>query len=332
MKGERRHVPVRQRARKPWKARTPLLLILAVVAISGAGLAIRLPATATPASQVDLERLGTQIDLLDEQLNQATVQLAPLNEQAAMAKDAVKRQQAQLDKIQRAVGVQAATEYKGGGMDLVAALFAGSNSNDLIDKAELLDILAQHNNNLLATAATLKDLLDSALAQASQARAAQLRVVKKIDAERTQIERQLTQLQHIRSLIGDPRAVPLPTNLTIPPGAAGIAVRTALAQLGKPYHWGGAGPSSFDCSGLTMYSWGKAGVSLPHSAAAQFSMLPHVARSALQPGDLVFFGSPIHHVGLYIGQNLMVAAPSTGRLVQVQTLIGRSDYVGAGRP
>ncbi|HEX9343795.1 MAG TPA: C40 family peptidase, partial [Actinomycetota bacterium] len=105
-----------------------------------------------------------------------------------------------------------------------------------------------------------------------------------------------------------------------------------LAQLGKPYHWGGAGPSSFDCSGLTMYSWAKAGVSMPHSAAAQYDLFPHVARSALQAGDLVFFGSPIHHVGLYIGQNLMVAAPSTGRLVQVQTLVGRSDYVGAARP
>ncbi|HEX9342231.1 MAG TPA: hypothetical protein VF995_01265, partial [Actinomycetota bacterium] len=125
-------MPVRQRARKSWKVRTPLLLILAVAALSGAGLAIRLPATATPASQVDLERLGTQIDVLDEQLNQAIIQLGPLNQQLAMAKQSVRQQQVQLDQIQRLIGAQAATEYKGGGVDLVAALFAGSDSKDLV--------------------------------------------------------------------------------------------------------------------------------------------------------------------------------------------------------
>jgi cell wall-associated NlpC family hydrolase len=80
-----------------------------------------------------------------------------------------------------------------------------------------------------------------------------------------------------------------------------------------------------------MYSWRAAGVSLPHSSAAQYSALPHVSRSALEPGDLVFFGSPIHHVGLYVGKGLMVAAPSSGRVVQIQEVF-RSDYVGAARP
>jgi cell wall-associated NlpC family hydrolase len=108
-------------------------------------------------------------------------------------------------------------------------------------------------------------------------------------------------------------------------------VHTALAQLGEPYVWGSAGPGSFDCSGLTMYSWRAAGVSLPHSSAAQYNGLPHVSQSELEPGDLVFFGSPIHHVGLYIGKGLMVAAPSSGRVVQVQKVF-RSDYVGAARP
>jgi cell wall-associated NlpC family hydrolase len=325
-------VPVRLRARKPWKARTPLFLTFALVALSGAALAVRLPATAAPSSQVDLERLGAQIDTLDEQLNQAIIQLAPLNQQLATAKQAVRRQRGQLAAIQQLIGAQAATEYKGGGVDLVAALLAGSDSKDLIDKAELLNLLAQRNNNLLDTAAALRDLYDQAVAQAQAAQAAQLKIVKQIAAKRNLIERKLTELQHLRSLIGDPRSVPLPANLAIPVGPAGIAVRTALAQLGKPYQWGAAGPSSFDCSGLTMYSWGKAGVAMPHSAAAQYDAFPHVARSQLQPGDLVFFGSPIHHVGMYIGQSLMVAAPSSGRLVQVQTLVGRSDYVGAARP
>jgi cell wall-associated NlpC family hydrolase len=125
--------------------------------------------------------------------------------------------------------------------------------------------------------------------------------------------------------------VPLPADLPSPTGAAAVAVHTALAQLGKPYVWGASGPSSFDCSGLTMYAWAAAGVSLAHSSAVQYSSLPHVSRSELRPGDLVFFGSPIHHVGMYIGKGLMVAAPSSGRVVQVQEVF-RRDYVGASRP
>src|SRR5439155_3000487 len=93
-------------------------------------------------------------------------------------------------------------------------------------------------------------------------------------------------------------------NLPPPPApstGASTALGVAQAQSGKPYEWAAAGPDKFDCAGLTMYAWGKAGVQLPHSAAAQFDMLPQVARSQLAPGELVFFGSPIHLVGLYEG-------------------------------
>jgi peptidoglycan DL-endopeptidase CwlO len=113
--------------------------------------------------------------------------------------------------------------------------------------------------------------------------------------------------------------------------SAGKAVATARAQLGKPYEWAAAGPDSFDCSGLTMYAWQSAGVSLPHSSRAQYSSLPHVARNQLQPGDLVFFGSPIHHVGIYEGGGVMISAPETGDNVK-RSSIGRADYVGAARP
>jgi cell wall-associated NlpC family hydrolase len=114
-------------------------------------------------------------------------------------------------------------------------------------------------------------------------------------------------------------------------GGAGQAVSTAAAQIGKPYEWAAAGPDSFDCSGLTMYAWSSAGVSLPHSSGAQFSSLPHVARGQLQAGDLVFFGSPIHHVGIYEGGGVMINAPETGENVRRDS-IARADYVGAARP
>ena len=112
---------------------------------------------------------------------------------------------------------------------------------------------------------------------------------------------------------------------------AGTALQVARDQIGKPYEWAADGPDTFDCSGLTMYAWGKAGVSLPHSSGAQFASLPHVARAQLQPGDLVFFGSPIHHVGIYEGGGIMIDAPETGENVRRDS-IGRADYTGAARP
>jgi cell wall-associated NlpC family hydrolase len=113
---------------------------------------------------------------------------------------------------------------------------------------------------------------------------------------------------------------------------AQIAVRAALSQVGKPYQWGGAGPNSYDCSGLTMWSWAHAGVTLSHSAAMQYSETRRVSSGDLQPGDLLFYGSPIHHVAMYIGGGQLVEAPYTGALVRVTSTGGRSDYVGAGRP
>ena len=112
---------------------------------------------------------------------------------------------------------------------------------------------------------------------------------------------------------------------------AAVAVRAAMAQIGKPYVWAGSGPASYDCSGLTMSSWRQAGVVMAHSAADQYASFKHVSVDQLQPGDLVFFGHPIHHVGMYVGNGMMVHAPETGELVQVSPM-SRGDLVGASRP
>jgi cell wall-associated NlpC family hydrolase len=116
-----------------------------------------------------------------------------------------------------------------------------------------------------------------------------------------------------------------------PSSRASIAVRAALSQVGKPYVWGASGPNSYDCSGLTMWAWAHAGVSLPHSSSMQYGATRRVAQSDWQPGDLLFFGSPIHHVAMYIGNGQLVEAPYTGASVRVTSAF-RSDYVGAGRP
>jgi cell wall-associated NlpC family hydrolase len=106
-------------------------------------------------------------------------------------------------------------------------------------------------------------------------------------------------------------------------------LKYACGQIGEPYSWGADGPGSWDCSGLTLMAWRQAGVSLPHSSRMQIGYGNRVSRSDLQAGDLVFFNSPISHVGIYIGAGLMVHAPKPGRNVGVAALI--SNYAGAVR-
>lgn len=113
-------------------------------------------------------------------------------------------------------------------------------------------------------------------------------------------------------------------------GAA--AVYWAEKALGRPYQWAAAGPGSFDCSGLVMWAYAHVGVSLPHSSGMQINRGSRVSRSNLQPGDLVFFGSPIHHVGMYVGGGDFIEAPHTGAVVRITSLSGRGDYAGACRP
>ncbi|NEM06789.1 C40 family peptidase [Geodermatophilus normandii] len=114
-------------------------------------------------------------------------------------------------------------------------------------------------------------------------------------------------------------------------GVAGTVVATAMAQRGKPYVWAAGGPGSFDCSGLTQYAFRAAGISLPHSSRMQSQMGTAVSRANLQPGDLVFFYSPVSHVGIYIGNGQMVHAPTSGDVVKVGTIDSMGGYAGARR-
>jgi cell wall-associated NlpC family hydrolase len=113
------------------------------------------------------------------------------------------------------------------------------------------------------------------------------------------------------------------------PTIAEVVLAKARAQLGKPYVYGSAGPSSFDCSGLTQFVWAAAGVSLPHNAAAQYGSMRHVALKDARPGDLVF-ASSLGHVGIYIGGGRMIHAPQSGDRVKISSLHGNT--IGAGRP
>ena len=161
-------------------------------------------------------------------------------------------------------------------------------------------------------------------------------------AERREAAREAAARDAARAAAAEEAAaeVPDPSTGGGPPAVGGtpaanpraqIAVDAALSQVGKPYQWGAAGPNSYDCSGLTMWAWAQAGVSLPHNSGMQYSATPRVAQSDWQPGDLLFYGSPIHHVAMYIGGGRVVEAPYSGQTVRVASAY-RSDLVGAGRP
>jgi cell wall-associated NlpC family hydrolase len=120
--------------------------------------------------------------------------------------------------------------------------------------------------------------------------------------------------------------------VTAPSWGAKVAVWTALAQRGDPYVWGGSGPSSFDCSGLTSYSWARAGITIPRTSSAQSTYGRAVSSSELRAGDLVFFYSPVSHVAMYIGNGYIVHAPTSGDVVRVTKLAYMSSYAWARRP
>jgi len=117
-----------------------------------------------------------------------------------------------------------------------------------------------------------------------------------------------------------------------------IAANWALSQLGKPYQWGGTGPGSYDCSGLTMDAWARAGVQLLHYTGYQWEEGPHVPLNELQRGDLLFYATntsdpdTIHHVGIYIGDGMMVDAPYTGAFVRIDSIYQPGGLIGAIRP
>lgn len=112
---------------------------------------------------------------------------------------------------------------------------------------------------------------------------------------------------------------------------AAAAVEEARRQVGKPYVYGGSGPDTFDCSGLTSWAWRAGGVSLPHSASAQYAAVTHISFSELQPGDLLFYYSDIHHVAMYVGGGQIVEASHSGEPVKYSS-VNRGEFIGAGRP
>jgi cell wall-associated NlpC family hydrolase len=217
---------------------------------------------------------------------------------------------------QRQDGLRAAAEAR------AAAAAAAEQARLAAARAEA----ARDSAAKRAAESAAKRAREEAARQAAAARAAE-EAARRAAEERAEREREEAAPQ--------PQPEPAPRPTPKPPAQSGgvsAVLAYARAQIGKPYQWGGEGPGSFDCSGLTMMAWRQAGVYLSHYTGAQWRETSRVAISDLRPGDLVFYGSSgetSHHMGLYIGGGRMIEAPYTGAQVR-EASIYRSDLLPYG--
>jgi cell wall-associated NlpC family hydrolase len=339
------------------------LAILSAVAVVLPLLAVQ-PAGATSQAQVQaqINSLGDRISVLDEQYNEAAIHLQSVQAQIQDSRATSAKAEADRAGLVKIATAQAVAVYKQGAPSILAAFLSSRNLTEFDQRMQLISqvgnwesgvmtqlqiadqraqLATDNLNQDLLQAKSISDTLASERADLQSQLTSENVLLGQITAATKAAEAQaaaaraavarakLTVELNQASASASASAANLPSLPTS--GLASKALQTAMSQIGKPYVWAGSGPATYDCSGLTMFSYGAAGISMPHSAAAQYAMFPHVARNALQPGDLVFFGSPIHHVGMYVGGGMMVDAPETGEDVQVESM-NRSDYVGASRP
>jgi cell wall-associated NlpC family hydrolase len=278
--------------------------------------------------------LSNEINSLNQQYDGLRIQLAQAQTEAKVANATYVRDLSQLGAGKLAVGQLAAQSYMNGGLATPLALLTTSSAQTLISRAAFIQELQQQNGDQVSQIAEGVAAAQRARASAEQ----QTRRAKQLAAEMTGKRRQaqskiallnssvFSKAMAVFNRTGNYPNISIATTNTI----GGQALRWALTRRGDPYVWGAAGPSSFDCSGLVRWAYAKVGISLPHFTGDQWNVGVHVGRNQLQPGDLVFFYPDIGHVGLYIGNGLMVDAPDFGEVVQVQPVMW-SVYVGAVR-
>jgi cell wall-associated NlpC family hydrolase len=322
-------------------------------------LAITLLPASHAAPNTDLRAVRAQVEQLQEDAAEAgenaqaaKIQLAKLKKQLSSVQQQADVQRQSVDSIKKSLAAIAIARYKstglGEGLELLfssdPSLYlsaAGSLENVTRKQAIELRKFATAKQRLDATTLTVADKLKLVQAAEARYRAQAAQVSKKLaQAEKllAKLEKEdrerLLKLQAMDEEERRKYSIEQAKLANAVSGRAGVALRFAVQQIGDSYVWGAAGPIKWDCSGLTMRSFQQAGVRLPHSSRAQYSYGRSITRSNLQPGDLVFFGSPISHVGIYIGKNKMVHAPRPGARVQIAefgNFFGRKKYVGARR-
>jgi cell wall-associated NlpC family hydrolase len=313
------------------------LAALAAVALSPLpASAAPVPATSHDAAALMAAR-AHDLEKVTEQFDVARDQLAAQQAKAKSAQARFRTAQAALAVARRQVRGIARTAYTDNGGSF-AALLTSTSASDFIDKVTTLETIAGRQNAVLGQVVAVSKAAASAEATAEQAVAQAKATFSAVAAQQAALQAQVTKYQadfarlsaqekqatlavsegYGRASRSEERQALAPVGPVVAPSqAAQVAVDTALAQRGKPYVWAANGPGSFDCSGLMQYAYAAAGISLPHSSLMQSQMGVAVSSSQLQPGDLIFYYSPVSHVGMYIGNGLIVNAPTAGDVVKV---------------
>lgn len=313
-----------------------------------------------------VDRLRTEAEVATERFDAAQGRLSLAVATRGRADQHLSSVQASADAAQQAIYARTRALYESGGdSEALASLFSGQSPTDAVDRYRLADsVIAYSSRVAQAAAKTLTqahaiDVHDAAVSR----RVTALQVVQQAAAAKVQnlLAAQQTALANANSAVrrimrADEAAAAAAAaanftgavsaaggsidpngSVTAPNNVAAQAIAAARSRLGVPYVWGATGPNSFDCSGLTQWSYAHAGITLPRTAAEQWNAGPHPALADLEPGDLLFWAlntsqpSTIHHVAMYIGRGMMIAAPHTGENVQIQAVY-MTGFIGAVRP
>jgi cell wall-associated NlpC family hydrolase len=295
------------------------------------------PAAHASPSASDLQK---QIDKKGQELSKVVESYNALNLSLKKTQDDQKKLQASLAPAKVAlanasaqVETIAGTAYQQGPVGPASALLSGDGSN-LIQKMSYLEVIQASNQRDIDTYTETTQTFTQRQAALNTTKAKQDAQLKELGASKKKIQDDINDLKAKRiEATGTATTEKAKFTGAAPPyvsGPAGEAVDFAYAQIGDSYGFGDAGPGSWDCSGLTMGSWGAAGVSLPHSAAAQWSATARISRSDLKKGDLVFYNG-LAHVGIYVGNDQIIDAPTYGKPVDVRSINRGMPIDGYGR-
>jgi peptidoglycan DL-endopeptidase CwlO len=331
----------RARARRAWGRRAwgRVAILASVATLASFALPSGIGSAASAGTPTTLQKtvaeantLSNQIDVLGQQYDALRIELTEARSEATIAKETAQRDQRALGAGQAEVAQIADQGYMMGSFNPTIELLQSPDPQEFLDRASIMTQLAYQQGGTMSLLASAEQAADRARQTAAQEQSQATSLAAAMNKKVSEIQSKedvLNSSAFSQALAIYDRTGSYP-NIAVTGDSLGEqALRWALTRLGDPYVWGGAGPDDFDCSGLVMWAYAHVGISLAHFTGTQWNEGEHISRSQLEPGDLVFFFADISHVGLYIGNGLMVDAPTFGQPVQIQPLL--PEYVGAVR-
>lgn len=295
---------------------------LALASVVLLGLLPAAPAQADPSpSEIEamIDEQWEQLEPTIEQYNKVRSELKANQKKAKKLEEKIQPLTLQAELALAQVGELASRYYKTGPSSSLNALLTSGSPATLGDQLAFLDRLARHQQEQIRAVTEARDKYAKEKAKLDQLIEKQKKQEAELAERKKRIDAEIKRLQAMlpKTVV---KVQGCPTVTGQFSEKARIAIQVACAQVGKPYVWGAAGPDAFDCSGLLQYAWAKAGVHLTHYTGAQWNEGRRISASERRPGDSVFFYSDLHHVGMYLGNGLMVHAPRAGKPVQVSSV------------